>query len=265
MNKLLLGSGGTSDKVCISFTASTSGNSINLFYSSLKNFNTSDYDVYINGAKTSQVFNSLTFSANDKIKIKANKDVKFYPYFYPSNKNYIKSIDSAFPLMSTDNSSEYLFFMNLFTRCTSLTSIPQDLFKYNVNITQIGSCFQQCSSLLVIPIDLFKYNTKLAGVASCFSECSSLTSIPKDLFKYNTSVIYFNYCFENCTSLTTIPTDLFKYNTNAIGFNNCFYNCSNVTSAVPELWVSHPNANHTKCFYKCTKASNYSSIPSKWK
>ena len=222
------------DHPFIDFTASANTSySINLFFAS-SNFNTADFDVYINDVKTSQTFNSLTFSANDRVWIKANKKVTYYPLLYVNNnggmKNYIKSINSAFPLMSTNNSSAVTNFKDCFNSCVSLTSIPADLFKYNTQVTN----FQQC-----------------------FYGCASLTSIPADLFKYNTQVTNFFYCFKSCTGLTSIPANLFKYNTKVTNFAFCFQLCSNVTGALPTLWISHPKASHAQCFLNCTKASNY--------
>lgn len=233
----------------IAFTASADGSAVN-FFKNTSGFNTSDYDVYINGVKTSQAFNSLTFNANDKIQIKANKEVTYFPHFsahpvdytqsmdYIPSMDYIQSIDYAFPLMSIDNSTEVTNFNSCFEGCSSLTSIPNDLFKYNPNVTNFGFCFYVCKSL---------------------------TSIPEDLFKYNTKATEFDYCFFQCAALTSIPQDLFKYNTNVTSFVACFRLCGRITSAVPELWVSHPNASGASCFYSCDEASNYADIPIGWK
>jgi len=207
----------------IAFTASKNGTNIN-FFSNSNGFNTSDYDVYINRNKTSQAFNSLTFNANDKIQIKANKEVTYFPYLYADplewnetlkrwipTLDYIQSIDYAFPLMSMDNSTEVTDFNGCFEECSSLTSIPQDLFKYNPNVT---------------------------GFRSCFSGCTSLTSIPQDLFKYNTKVIFFEYCFSGCSNVTSAVPELW------ITYPNSMH-C-------------------TGCFSGCINASNYADIPSEW-
>ncbi len=116
-------------------------------------------------------------------------------------------------------------FYYMFASCTSLTSISQDLFKYNTDVTSFQSCFASCYSLTSIPTDLFKYNTVVTNFQSCFYGCSSLTSLPTDLFKYNTAVTNFYSCFYSCSSLTSLPTDLFKYNTAVTDFSYCFSNC----------------------------------------
>lgn len=224
----------------VAFTTSSSGSNIDFFTYST-NFNTSDYDVYINGNKTSQIFNSLTFNANDRIQIKANKNVSFYPRFNANNKNYIRSIDDAFPLMSGDNTNATTSFYKCFFECSALTSIPSNLFVNNPSIYTVELCFAGCSSLTSIPSDLFRYNINIDNATSCFSMCTSLISVPSNIFQYSPQLEY---------------------------VNGCFYRCSSITSNVPELWNTHPKTKkthkHDQTFFGCTNAANYASIPSDW-
>jgi len=63
-----------------------------------------------------------------------------------------------------------------------------------------------------------------------------------------------------------IPAGLFDNNALVTNFYGTFYGCSGVTNAVPTLWISHPGvANHGRCFYGVTNASNYGSIPADWR
>src|SRR5574343_423072 len=129
-------------------------------------------------------------------------------------------------------------FQDGFRGCTSLTSIPTDLFKYNVNVSSSGFAhtFRGCTGLTSIPTDLFKYNVNVSsvGFAHTFRGCTGLTSIPTDLFKYNVNVSTegFSSTFRGCTGLTSIPTDCFRYNINVstYGFYQTFYGCTGLTS-----------------------------------
>ena len=122
-------------------------------------------------------------------------------------------------------------FVYTFYNCTSLTSIPTDLFRYNTAVSTSGffRTFSNCTSLTSIPTDLFRYNTAVSSSAfyQTFYYCTSLTSIPTDLFRYNTAVSTSGFIdtFYYCISLTSIPTDLFRYNTLCTSFNSCFSNC----------------------------------------
>jgi len=131
-----------------------------------------------------------------------------------------------------------------FYGCSSLITIPTDLFRYNVAASSsgFGSTFFGCSSLASIPVDLFRYNPSVStdGFKQTFYGCSSLTSIPTDLFRYNPSVTTegFSETFRGCTSITTVPTDLFRYNAavTTLGFLRTFYGCTSLTTLPTDLF-----------------------------
>lgn len=173
-------------------------------------------------------------------------------------------IDSIAPNLFTTNSKitdvSYSFY-----QCPNITSIPHTLFSSNAHITNFSYCFSECSNLTSIPADLFTANTQATNFSYCFYNCSTLTNIPTGLFTANTQATNFSRCFSRCGELTSIPADLFTANMQAMNFDHCFNGCNNITSAVPELWKTHPNARHSRCFYGCTKAANYADIPADWK
>ena len=125
-------------------------------------------------------------------------------------------------------------FQNFCSTCTSLTSIPVDLFRYNTAVTTSGftQAFYNCPLLAAVPTDLFRYNTTVSsfGFNQTFAYCSSLTTLPADIFRYNTAVSSsgFNRTFLNCTGLATLPADLFRYNTAVVtfGFMHTFDGCT---------------------------------------
>jgi hypothetical protein len=122
-----------------------------------------------------------------------------------------------------------------------ITAVPVDLFRYNVLVSGGGfdQTFRGCIELVTIPTDLFRYNVLVSGFAfyDCFQTCTKLAAIPVDLFRYNVLAgeAAFEGTFINCNALTSIPADLFRYNTEVSrnGFEETFSGCINITS-VPD-------------------------------
>ena len=100
--------------------------------------------------------------------------------------------------------------MSKFRRNDSIVSIPEGLFKNNVNIVSFDRVFYNCTGLTNIPEGLFKNNVNVTNFGSVFSNCSGLTSIPEGLFKNNVNVINFVETFRGCTGLTGIPEDIIE-------------------------------------------------------
>ncbi len=192
---------------------------------------------------TSNNFSAVKIYANSSIT--TNSPIYFYKYT-------LRQICSPFPILNVTN------FTGCFENCSSLTSIPADLFKYNTAVTSFNYCFNVCPSLTTIPTDLFRYNTSVTDFSYCFSNCISLTSIPEDLFRYNTLVTTFEQCFNSCSSITSIPTDLFKYNTAATNFGSCFSSCSSITSIPTDLFKYNTAAtNFGACFRYCSSLNDF--------
>ena len=181
----------------------------------------------------------------------------------------------------------------IFYGCTGLTSIPEGLFRYNVNVTSFNYLFFECKGLTSIPEGLFNNNVNVTSFEYTFSECIALTSIPEGLFKNNVNVNDFRRTFLKCTGLTSIPEGLFKNNVNATKFEMTFEGCIGLTSIPEGLFKNNLNTNDllrtfARCtgltnipetivefakkvkerggdtsfmFWRCTSASNYTSIP----
>ena len=156
--------------------------------------------------------------------------------------------------------------MSKFGSNNSIVSIPEGLFKNNVNVTNFGSVFSNCSGLTNIPESLFKNNVNVVSFDNVFAGCSGLTSIPEGLFKNNVNVTNFVSAFSYCSRLTSIPEGLFKNNVNVTSFEYTFCGCTGLTS-IPETIVEFAKKVKEKggdtyyLFKDCTSASNYSSIP----
>ena len=160
--------------------------------------------------------------------------------------------------------------MSTFKYCTDLTSIPEGLFKNNVNAINFEYAFYCCKGLTSIPKGLFKNNINATNFNYAFSDCEVLTSIPEGLFKNNVNVTNFVATFANCKGLTSIPEGLFKYNTNVNDSRWTFITCNSLNNIPDEIieyakQVKQRGGAVTGIFHDCTSASNYGTIPSNMK
>ena len=157
------------------------------------------------------------------------------------------------------NNVNIVSFDRVFYNCTGITNIPEGLFKNNVNVTNFGSVFTNCSGLTSIPEGLFKNNVNVKSFGSVFTNCSGLTSIPEGLFKNNVNVKSFGSVFSNCSGLTSIPEGLFKNNVNVTNFGSVFTNCIGLTSIPEGIFKNNVNVkSFTGLFAGC---SSLISIP----
>ncbi|MGL5980609.1 MAG: hypothetical protein ACRCZY_07010, partial [Phocaeicola sp.] len=150
-------------------------------------------------------------------------------------------------------------FNKTFKDCSSLKSVPDDLFAYNTGAITLTHVFERCSSLESISDDLFKSNTEITDFTAAFFECSNLGSIPDFLFANNKKATIFSYTFSGCSNLTAIPAELFKSNTIATDFTGTFRGCKNLGTIEPELFKDNTIAtNFSNTFSNC---SNLGTIP----
>lgn len=129
--------------------------------------------------------------------------------------------------------------MSTFENCTGLTSIPEGLFKNNVNAISFERTFENCIGLKSIPEGLFKNNVNATSFVNTFGGCIGLKSIPEKLFKYNTNTNNFSWTFRGCSMLTNIPNEIIE--------------------AAKELKTRGGDV--LGMFMNCTLASNYNSLP----
>ena len=156
--------------------------------------------------------------------------------------------------------------MSKFYHCTGLTSIPEGLFKNNVNATNFEMTFVGCTGLTSIPEELFKNNVNAVKFHNTFDGCTGLTSIPEGLFKNCVNATYFYSTFERCTGITSIPEGLFKNNVNVKDFRYIFESCTGLIS-IPEKIIEFGKKVKERggyvgsMFLGCTSATNYNSLP----
>ena len=137
-------------------------------------------------------------------------------------------------------------FSDAFKSCSSLTTIPENLFANCPAVTSFQGTFQVCTSLKSIPENLFANNPEVTNFFFTFSSCSALESIPEQLFANNPKVIDFGAIFSSCTSLKSIPENLFANCPAVTNFGSTFSNCY-ALATIPE-----------KLFANCPKVTSFS-------
>ncbi len=151
---------------------------------------------------------------------------------------------------------------------TAIKEIPAGFFGNNVNAENFSYCFNGCTLLKSIPSGLFKNFTRVTTFELCFAGCTSLAEIPEDIFGNCISVKTYKMCFNKCSSILSVPENMFDGSPNVLDFHACFYRCSKITTNLPKLWTrtNFPDSSYySYCFYGCTSAANYASIPADWK
>lgn len=197
------------------------------------------------------------------------------------------------------NSSFLSDYENFMAYCIRLQNIPDDLFAYHSPI-YINNAFRgagewyyrETGELIEMPMGLLRGCNILRNASSAFDECyfdeippgflndcESLRMAASMFSNYRGSVIP-EGLFDNCPDLYTaawmffhankvesIPETLFDNCPGITTFESAFEDCQSVHGKVPELWLSHPNANGTECFANMIAAyiTNYADIPSDWK
>ena len=89
--------------------------------------------------------------------------------------------------------------MMVFFRCRNIESIPENLFKYNVNATNFNNTFTE-TGISSIPENLFENNTKINDISFTFKNCLQLTHIPQNIINKVISIPKRSGTFSDCTS-----------------------------------------------------------------
>ena len=173
-------------------------------------------------------------------------------------------------------------FVDCFSDCVSLTSLPDGLFAKNTKVKSFSGCFSGCTALKEIPYGLFDTNTEVTSFTRTFSGCTALKSAPKLLFAKNLLATNFFQCFKGCTSMCLnehIFCEVNPFNKSSrfadktMNFSSCFENCCSDSSIeattggrAPSLWeyTMGTESIYANCFSGCTNASNYENVPPEW-
>ena len=162
------------------------------------------------------------------------------------------------PAVTSFGTDQGVYYEGAFSGCTALTSIPEKLFANNPEVTNFFCTFCDCSSLTSIPENLFANCPKATDFSSTFHNCSSLTSIPENLFANCPKATDFSEIFYGCKALATIPEKLFANNKKVSSFSYVFARCSSITSIPANLFA---NCSEATDFSGTFSETRISSIP----
>ena len=174
---------------------------------------------------------------------------------------------------------------NAFEGCKALTTIPENLFANNPEVTDFSYTFEGCSALKSIPENLFANCPAVTNFGSTFSNCYALATIPEKLFANCPKVTSFFRTFLACRTLKSVPAGLFDNNRKVTDFGSRFYglfeSCSALTGESPYTVIdgqkvhlyeraNYPEhftapSNVQKTFRECYNLTDYNQIPSNWK
>lgn len=241
---LLQGDDGSSQY--IEFVASASRSNVNPFGGS----EIPDGTYYeVNGIRKPEKINAMSFSQGDTVRIFYG--AKSYASFSfgsgsVSNYGYLKTVTRG-RIPKVDSTS----LRNCFYNCLSLTSVPEDVFYNNPQVTDFSSCFTLCNYLSSVPEGLFAKNTLATSFSNCFSS-SGIESIPEKIFSKLSELKELVNCFAACKKLKTLPTGLFKYNKKIRTFYQVFDGCSGLTSIPADLFETAGSITEfSYCFRNC--------------
>jgi len=165
-------------------------------------------------------------SSSDKIPA-----LSFNDNYSSINNNNLKLVEIKSPLvpMIGTNGELETNLPNLFGGCSNLSSIVEDIFKYNHQIKNISGCFEGCNSLLTIPENILIYTPNIINVSYMFNNCDGIEEVPFGLLTSITTLRNCESMFNNCDNLKIIPNGLFSTNKTITNFTKCFENCKNLT------------------------------------
>ena len=125
---------------------------------------------------------------------------------------------------------------------------------FKEDLTDFSDAFKSCTSLQSIPENLFANNPDAISISYAFYGCTSLQSIPANLFANNRKVTNFFNTFLNCWNLTgESPYTMID------GQKVHIYERANY----PEHFTTPTDFKYT--FSSCTGLTDYAQIPSDWK
>lgn len=218
------------DEDCLHFIAGTSKTNFQLSTNELDY-----YRVDINGHRTSQQINSLTWNAGDRVRIVKKKN---YGNWYnvigtQAEGTYVgaqleckfsqmepKHWLSPLPNLLPDDS--FVGLIRTFNGCTTLQSVCDYLFVNMPHTNNLARLFQGCTALTTVPEHIFDgVWVNLLAISGLFKD-SGITSVPKLLYEEQyPNFTSFNQVFMN-TPIKIVPSDFF---TNAAPTSHTYPEC----------------------------------------
>jgi hypothetical protein len=169
---------------------------------------------------------------------------------------FYESSISSLPANILDNLTSVTNGIYFCRNATNLSSLPNELFRYNSLLSSLNSAFFGCSSLTSIPTDLFFNVPSLTNLADAFRS-SGLTSVPAGLFSnFTIASCNLDSIFRSCTSLTTI--NQITGTTTSLRLTNAFRDCTSLTT-VPNSTFLNVEIYPGRMFQGCTGITSVNS------
>jgi hypothetical protein len=157
---------------------------------------------------------------------------------------------------------------------TAITSLPEQLFYWNRQLTSHQECFRNCASLTTVPENLFRYSYASTSMQAVFRE--SRPSLPADLWRYCTNVTTYGFAFYR-PGVRIIRPDIFgpdlqaHFDGRTVDFGS-FYQGNSMTTgpllAAPALWaltnVTFTTTSSAFLNHTTNTVLNYLDIPTAW-
>lgn len=142
--------------------------------------------------------------------------------------------DNLFENLS--NCEEITVLKDVFSSFPNLKRIPADVYKPFINVIEIERDFYGDTSISAIPEDLYKHNTKLTSMCENFVN-TSISSIPKNIFVNNSEITTINGMFKS-TNLKAegVPIDLLKPLSKLSVIIDPWSDCNNMIYEDDERW-----------------------------
>ena len=246
-------------------TMAADGTDVNLFDGPWQDSlpDASTLDVYVDGARTGQSPWSLTFSAGQRVEIRAATDDAWFPVLWPGGFSAddaidcVASVDDALPRMMRGPASEWTSTQYgsgtrryMFGNCSRLASVPGSLLSNNPQLTDIGYAFSDCAGLRAVPEDLFAGCPSVTNAEYAFSFCTGLEALPEGLFRNNAAITCLQGTFNHCERLATVPEDLFAGCPAVTSFLYAFNSCSDLVAVPEDLFSRSVAATDFQCAFE---------------
>lgn len=142
--------------------------------------------------------------------------------------------------------------------CKALVAAPADYFPESVSSsTSAAYMFSGCTALTSVPEDLFKDFTGTTIISEMFLNCTSLQSLPVGIFDNITKIKTASKTFSGCTAFTgESPYTEISVNNTPVKVH--LYERAEYTDQFTAI------TSFTDCFKGCTKIADYSNIPIPW-
>jgi hypothetical protein len=143
---------------------------------------------------------------------------------------------------------------------TNITAVPAGLFDVpGASAQEFSYCFQSCNFLVSLPNDMFRYNINALNFSYIFAYCPLLATVTdSNMFRYCVIASNFTGVFYNCYALASVPALLFQNNRQAINYTGTFYGCNKLKQNRNIFYADNEKAtaflnrtvNFNSCFYR---------------